>query len=233
MRIPFLAILVSVLAFAATPAFAADPPPPPPAASPPAPPEAPRVGLELDARTGVALPLGYTVSGAQMSDSIAAQIPVQIDFGVRPEPHWFVGAYGSYGALVPASNACPGGSCSGYDLRVGVEAAYRFRPDERLNPWIGLGTGYEWLTFSQSADGANASVTLRGFEIVNLQTGLDIAVHPRIHVGPYIGASLGLFDHVDESVVQRGETFQLSEGVLQMAVHGWATLGVRGSFDLL
>ena len=101
-------------------------------------PECPKPALEIGVRTGVALPLGSVVSGTQLSDSLDAQIPVQLDFGFRPDPHLFVGAYGSYGFVLPASGVCQGGSCSGSDIRAGLEAQYHFRPGRRFDPWLGV-----------------------------------------------------------------------------------------------
>lgn len=71
-------------------------------------PECPKPALELGARTGVALPLGSVASGSQLNETLDAQIPVQIDFGFRPDPHLFVGAYGSFGFVLPASGVCQG-----------------------------------------------------------------------------------------------------------------------------
>ncbi len=207
-------------------------------------PECPKPALELGARTGVALPLGSIASGAQVSDTLDAQIPVQIDFGFRPDPHLFLGAYGSFGFVLPASGVCQGGSCSGSDIRAGLEAQYHFRPAHRFDPWVGLGAGYEWLhlaswsagTAVQDGDAVNTStdvkVSLRGWELVNVQAGLDYAVCTGARVGPFVGFSLGEFENESQSYTLRGVEHASATDIAQTALHEWLTLGVRGSFDL-
>jgi hypothetical protein len=210
-------------------------------------PECPKAAVELDARTGVALPLGSAVSGSQMTDTLAAQIPIQIDLGLRPDPHLFLGAYGSYGFVFPAGSVCQGASCSGDDVRVGIEAMVHFRPALRFDPWIGVGAGYEWLHFASSENGAEASKKLQGFELVNLQAGLDYAICQGLRVGPFASFAIGEYAHetttwtLGQGAVQPDEggtqsagsvLHQQSQDVPQTALHEWLTLGLRGSFDL-
>ena len=204
-------------------------------------PACPKPVLELGARTGVALPFGSVASGSPLSDSIGAQIPVQIDLGFRPDPHLFIGAYGSYGFVVPASGVCQGGSCSGSDVRAGVEAQFHFRPGFRFDPWLGVGTGYEWLHVASWSSGkvqdgvdtsTDANLTLRGWEIVNAQAGLDYALCTGVRVGPFVGFSIGEFENASQSSTLRGTEHASSTDIQQTALHEWLTLGLRGSFDL-
>ena len=150
--------------------------------------------------------------------------------GARPDPHLFLGAYSSYGFLAPSANACKE-SCSGYDLRVGVEAAYHFLPAHRFDPWVGLGAGYEWMHLAGTADRASEALTLQGFELVNVQAGLDYALGRGFKVGPFASFSLGEFEN--ESVTYTsGEGQYVSSGSIpQTGYHEWLTFGVRGSFD--
>ncbi len=111
MKFRLFGFLVSFAALLAAPAYAAET-----AASCPlnedGTPSCATPKLELGARVGVGLPLGSAVSGTPMNDSVAAQLPVQLDFGFRPDPHVFVGVYGAYGFLFPATGVCDGASCS-------------------------------------------------------------------------------------------------------------------------
>jgi hypothetical protein len=204
-------------------------------------PACPKPAVELGVRTGVALPLGAAASGAQMSDTIDAQVPVQIDLGFRPDPHLFVGAFGSYAFLLPASGVCQGGSCSGSDVRVGLEAQHHFRPARRFDPWLGVGAGYEWLHLASWNTGAtqdgvststDASTSLRGWELVNVQAGLDYALCAGVRVGPFVGFSLGEYQNASQSYTLRGVEHESTSDISQTALHEWLTLGVRGSFDL-
>jgi hypothetical protein len=236
--------LVGLAAGAPALAHAAEPAPPSAASCPlneDGIPECPKPVLELGARTGVALPFGSVASGSQLSDSIDAQIPVQIDLGFRPDPHLFIGAYGSYGFLLPASGVCQGGSCSGSDVRAGLEAQFHFRPGRRFDPWLGVGTGYEWLHLASWSPGkvqdgidtsTDANLTLRGWEIVNAQAGLDYALCTGVRVGPFVGFSIGEFENASQSYTVRGIEHASSTDIQQTALHEWLTLGLRGSFDL-
>ena len=187
--------------------------------------------LEVGARTGASIPVGSAIRGASLGDAIDAQVPIQLDLGVRLMPNLFVGAYGSYGLVFPADKACGGASCSGSDVRVGVQAHYHFRPEHTLDPWLGVGAGYEWLTLRESQDGVDRSATLRGFELVNLQAGLDYRVG-HFGIGPFAGFSVGQFDKLDESITARGITRDASVDVPNTALHEWVTVGLRGTFDL-
>ena len=231
MRTRIFAFLIPIAALVAAPAFAD-----PAAASCPmnedgiATCAGPR--LELGARLGVGLPLGSAFHDTSLNDTVAADIPIQIDFGVRPDPHLFVGVYGQYALLAPAAGVCDGASCSGRDVRLGIEALYHFRPLRRLDPWAGVGVGYEWMHTGASRDGADREVTLRGIELANVQGGLDYAVCNGVRVGPFASLSLGKFDKASATWTVEGIEHAGSADIPNTAYHGWLTLGVRGSFDL-
>jgi hypothetical protein len=212
-------------------------------------PECPKPEVELDVRTGVSLPTGSAVAGSQMTDIVAAQVPIQIDLGLRPDPHLFLGAYGSYGFLFPASSACQGASCSGDDVRLGIEAQYHFRPAMRFDPWVGVGAGYEWLHFASLQNGADETTKLQNFELLNVQAGLDYAVCTGLRLGPFASFALEQYEHetltwtggqagagatsdASPQSAQGTVLHEQAQDVPQTALHEWLTLGVRGSFDL-
>jgi hypothetical protein len=164
---------------------------------------------------------------------------VQLDFGFRPDPHVFLGAYGSLGALAPAGHACAGRSCEGTDVRLGIEGQYHFQPGLRWDPWLGVGAGYEWLHLGYSGGSGNAgdgssneSTTLRGFELLNVQAGVDYALCSGLRVGPF--ASFAVDEFSDAKTLSTTETVvhEQSADISNTALHDWLTVGVRGSFDL-
>ena len=108
-------------------------------------PPPPESGAEIAARVGYGLPAGNITSGVAVNDIVSGNIPLQLDAGWRVNHRWFAGAFLHYGLAI--TKGCPAGSsCSGFDLRTGLEAQYHPLPKDRaLDPWAGLGIGYEIL----------------------------------------------------------------------------------------
>lgn len=121
-------------------------------------------------------------------------------------------------------------SCFGWNLRTGVQATYGFLPGERANPWVSLGTGWEWVRYQASAGGQVQGVTWSGWEIVNLQAGVDLGSPGAATVGPYVGFAGGIYSNfwatldwgeMDRAVDTSGRAF-----------HGWFQVGLRGTISL-
>jgi opacity protein-like surface antigen len=191
--------------------------------------KAPSNTLELGARLGYSLPAGSTMGNESLSDGFSGQLPVQMDVGYRINPHFYVGAYGQLGYAFPKGDcSVPGVSCSGLGTRLGINAQYHVLPDAKFDPWIGVGTGYEWLTAKMSGGNQTASATAHGFELVNLQIGGDYRVSKQFAIGPFASLSLGQFSKQSTSI--NGQ--DLSGDIQNTALHEWITLGVKGTFDL-
>jgi hypothetical protein len=79
------------------------------------------------------------------------------------------------------------------DVRVGFEVLWHFAPGSAVDPWAGLGIGYEWLNFSAPVGTTTVSVGVRGFEFVNAQAGLDFRLGQLFRVGPYVMGTLGQY----------------------------------------
>ncbi len=234
------------------------PPPPggpaqtaPPPEAPPATPHEEDTGLALGVRLGFGLPLGNAdgESGDGLSQIISDEVPIWIDAGYRFTPNWFVGGYFMYGlgflggGLTGPSIGCGQGTiaCSIHDVRAGVEAAYHVLPAGRLDPWFGLGIGYDWLGGSVSfvdANGMNQSFGVgdHGWEFVNIQAGLDIKkVMPNLGFGPFVAFTLSQYDtesvkandNTDTSVISSS-----SQSISNTSLHEWLMFGVRGEYDI-
>lgn len=224
-----VAFSVPVLAQEATPSVGA--PDTTPAASPK------ESGLELGARLGYALPLGkYSGENgaATIGDTVSGSVPLLIDAGYRINSNFYVGAYGQYGYGLVNSKACAdGASCSAQSYRLGVNAHYHFLPSGTFDPWVGLGTGYEWLHFGGERNGASQSLTTHGFEIVNLQVGGDYKVSNNVALGPFASFSLASYGNASETDKSpSGNEATRSVSVEKTAFHQWLTFGIRGRFDL-
>jgi opacity protein-like surface antigen len=233
-------VAVAVLCVIAAPAFAQDPPAEPPVAPPPvaqqpasqtqSPLDQP--GLDLGVRLGYALPFGNTGGEQKLSDGFSGVIPLVLEAGYRINANFTVGALFQYGLAQVKENAntnCGGAvSCSGSVVRLGVEALYNFNLDMPLTPWAGIGTGYEWLSLSQSAGGQSASSGTRGFEFVTLHAGGDYRVTPQFALGPFLSFSIARYS----TASIEGGGMSMSGDITDKKMHEWLQIGVRGRFGI-
>ena len=211
--------------------------------------QAPRVHLAL--RTGFGVPLGkyadvrnagFVDSDVNaLSDDIHGAIPLWLDAGYRLSPHLMLGGYFVFGvvlpkvapAAAPLSGGCPEGvDCSATGVRFGVQAQYAFSPGQFLDPWVGLGLGYEWIStrlegvlFSNPIE---ASSSHSGPELLHVQGGVDLRLSPSFAVGPF--ASLSGMQYTTCTTELSGEEVdcEIEDG----AWHGWLVFGVRGTLGL-
>ncbi len=183
------------------------------------------VGLRL----GYMLPGGQVIQDTDLAQGYAGGIPILLGVGYRLVPALTVGVYAQYGILFLSSDLCPGGaSCSGRDIRIGLEAKLHLRPREKTDPWLGLGFGYEWASFAVARGDTNDNSTYSGFEIVNLMAGLDFHTSKDVRLGPFFGMTLGQFSSVTTTTGGR-----LANGSVENpALHQWFLMGVHGELDL-
>jgi hypothetical protein len=180
-------------------------------------------GLSLGARVGYGIPMGDARAGISLGDVVSGQVPVQLDATWRFDRSWRLGLYAQYGFASVAGAFCPArASCSGQNLRLGAQAAYAFAAGSS-SPWVGAGLGLEWQTATVSAGGVSDDLRLFGFEILNLQAGVDWRPSAGLALGPFVSFALGQY----QTVTSGGASASLST-----ALHEWLQLGVRGTFDL-
>jgi hypothetical protein len=198
--------------------------------------------LDWGARVGYSVPFGsggYNGADA-LSDAIKAALPLWFDLGYRVSPHVMVGGYAVYafgwlGDSIGRACGGPDAECSTHDVRLGAQLQYRFAPSSSVDPWLGVGTGYEWLKFSLTAFSMNDpnsprtvdfkwSTTSSGFQFLNLQGGVDLAPGRESigAFGPFVDFSIGQFSHLSCS----GPLF-CNEG--DTKTHEWLTIGIRGT----
>lgn len=183
--------------------------------------------FQLALRLGYALPLGDVSDGSKLSDGTSGQLPIWIDAGYLVTPNILVGVYGQYGIVFVKD--CPSGaSCSGHDIRLGVQGQYHISPQQSVDPWFGLGFGYEIFGASQSANGQSADLTVKGFEFLNLQGGADFRVGSAFSIGPFVALSLGKY-----STAKVTSPFGDVDGDIEKtAMHEWLTLGLKGTLGI-
>jgi hypothetical protein len=187
----------------------------------------PRVAVDL--KLAWAIPVGNVwgpgwAGPAAMSDLWTGAIPVEVGVRYRFTPSISAGAYLGWGPALLAATG-PGGlsGTSGSDLRVGLEAVYQFAPGRPLGPWVGLGTGWEWTTYS----GQGAGISVSGWEFLNVQAGLDVELSPMFVLGPYLGFVGGNYTNASATGSLQGWGGAITPDT--RVFHGWFQLGIKGS----
>lgn len=201
-------------------------------------------GFEVGLRLGYAFAAGDVgaVSGeanANVGDYVPGQWPLWVDIGYRFTADVYLGGYFQYGFGVvndDRQDLCrvTNVDCSASDTRFGVMGRYRLPVHAPLIPWVGLGIGYEWGTFSlhQSAVGmSNTDSTWSGFEFANLQAGADYHLAPSVAIGPFVSVSFGQFDHRSVTTVTGMTSTSTDDQVSDKSVHEWILIGARVSFS--
>jgi hypothetical protein len=178
----------------------------------------------IGARAGYMHGFGEADATFSLDDFSRSQIPFQLDVGYRVGDVLILGGYFSYGVGFESGfvkDSCDAGGidCSASSLRFGGQVLFDFPV---IGPWLGLGLGYE--SVSVELDGvASVDMSLRGVEWV-LQGGWEFPLMPKFAVGPYASVSMGRYVSF-ESDVGDGE-------IADKSFHGWASVGLRGTFDL-
>jgi hypothetical protein len=183
-------------------------------------------GLEFGVRSGYGFNILSTEGYGDPSDfyRVSKLIPLWADLGYRIHPNWYVGAFFQYG-IGQGFEGCKYFStppnCSGNNLRFGVNAHYHFTPNRKLDPWAGIGAGYEIAHSKFTFPQGTVSAEFQGFEFLNLQLGLDYRVARAVGIGPFVAFTMA----------QYSNEFAKTTGYDKL--HGWLILGIRAAFDLI
>jgi len=178
--------------------------------------------LELALRASWAFPQGQRERGSDLARIVVGQAPLEASVAWRWTPRWAIAAYGQYGFV--AMRDCLT-SCSGTDVRIGVQLRHHFTPEERVDHWLAIGFGYEWL----SASVGDSSFSYRGPEWVGLAFGEEFALGQRAGLGPVFALSLGEYTH---SVRSMPGVPEIDGPIENWMVHAWVSFGVRLSYGL-
>jgi hypothetical protein len=184
-----------------------------------------RFVLGLRPVVGWSIAMGGLAKGSKLKDMVVGVVPVWLDLGYMVTPNLMVGLYALYATLPDFSRI---------DIRLGVQALYHPLRAGIMDPWFGLGIGYERLKASETVwtgftSQTEYSQTLKGIELANLQAGLDFKPAPMIGVGPYVSFSLGQYWTWDSNVPYGGGR---SGSIDQKAIHEWLTFGVHAALYL-
>ena len=202
------------------------------------------IGLEIGLRAGYGLPLGKLADdGGDLNELVSGQIPLLLEVGYRVIPSLSLGIYGQYGfgfvgdELGDGCDASTQVSCSATDIRLGIQGLFHAAPKKQLDPWFGLGFGYEWLTLSVEGGGVETSITPSGFEFVSFQAGLDIQLGERFVLGPFLSFSLAQYADLSTDCSGAGISGACDAGLLSgeirnKTLHEWLMFGLRGVLGL-
>ena len=186
-------------------------------------------GFQVGVRAGLGVPFAKATENAKMSDTFSPQFRVGADIGVKLTSEWFLGGYvglGLGGTAGGTSQACDAAnvSCGVATFQLGVEGQYHFLPNQKINPWIGYGIGWE---FSDLSRGSSASSTFSGPDFMHLMGGADFRISRTVAMGPFLDTSLGVYNHAS---TQNGGTTVSTSLQGEKTVHGWVSLGVHVVF---
>jgi opacity protein-like surface antigen len=203
----------------------------------------PGPGLEIGARTGYAFSAGHlgappNGTDNNLGDYVGGQLPLWLDVGYRLNADIYLGGFVQYGfgsvnddRQNQSRNANV--DCSASDIRLGVMGRYHLQPIGPALPWVGLGVGYEWGSYSQHQSvlgNTNSDSSWSGFEIANLQTGADFRIAPRVLVAPFISFSVGQFRNTSATTTFGTTTTTTEQELEKKSLHEWIFIGARMSF---
>ncbi|NVJ25629.1 MULTISPECIES: hypothetical protein [Myxococcus] len=163
--------------------------------------------LSFGLRAGYGLPLGTARGGEghynmDLDEVVKGIVPAQLDVGTFLGSRVYVGASFQY-AVGLAVSSCQG-DCGVSAMRIGLNLSYHHPWSEKLSPWVGLGVGYDFLDADQlpsittgQLEPTSSYGRLEGFEVGNVQGGIDLNVAGPVWFGPYVTGTLSRYDGPD------------------------------------
>jgi hypothetical protein len=197
-----------------------------------------RVGFQIDTRVSVQAPAGSLANGTSLSSILGVRAYWAFDLGWKVNEWLFVGGFlgasmGGEGSAV--SQACQAASeslqdetgdtsssaCLTLGVDLGAVAIASLNPTGSIDPWVGLGLGYEHQTFAY----AGVKGQFDGVELPMLLTGVEWRTRAvngtsLLGIGPYLGATVEKYS--SGSVA----TFEGSTAA-GPATHTWIHIGLR------
>jgi hypothetical protein len=171
---------------------------------------------------------GYSQGGGKLGGNMLSLedvsgpgAAVEVDVGYRIIPELTVGAYGTFAKYQHGDSIAADTDVLG--ATAGIQAAWHFRPDRSVDPWVSLGTGWKGLWLDPSS---GKVTSLQGLELARLQLGADYRITKDIAISPVIGGSLSLFISQDSAM-----TTDLTE-IQDKKVNVTGFAGLSGRFDL-
>jgi hypothetical protein len=196
--------------------------------------------IELALRAAYAFPFGSvgrsTIEGPiKLGDVTDGSLPLTIEGDYRLSSLFSTRLLLQY-ALVdlrsnPTENCSVNVSCSGRDFNVVAEGVFRPFHWHRLDPWLGLGAGYEWFSSSISSAFGGESFSTNG-PMVLAEVGAGYRATARLTIGPYVAAFVGRFSRWNGSEWTTAARDEFSGEFSSPTLHEWIHLGLRVSLSV-
>lgn len=170
-----------------------------------------RAGVEAGVRLGAGVGLGSTLYDGRTGTEPklgGLVTPLQLDVGYRITRFIYAGTY-----FQRASSSNAVATSAGGLLRM------HLTPARVVDPWLGMGIGYEWYR--------DDSIALRGFQWGQLAAGADVRVSGAFVTGPFVSAAFGQYTSYS-TATESGKVRDVGREV----GHTFLTFGVRGAFML-
>jgi hypothetical protein len=188
-------------------------------------------GISAGLRLGWGFPAGLLAKGDSLGSNFNGMLPLWIDAGYRLSHQIYLGAFFQWGAASVSDQYCPPNlSCSAKDVRFGLEADLGLGDllgiRAPIDPWVGVGAGYEITSIDLTAAGTTASETYRGFEFANVQLGVDYTGFGALRVGGFFTTTLARYSQLTQQTATGSADYTPDQ-----AFHLWLIAGIRGRYD--
>jgi hypothetical protein len=182
----------------------------------------------IDGALEIGIATGYAQGGGKLGgdmgsleDVAGPGASVQLELAYRILPRLSVGAYGTLAAYQHGDRTDSDTDVLG--ATAGLQAAWHFRPDRSIDPWVSVGAGWIGLWVEPSI---GKTTSLQGLELARLQVGADYRLSENVAIAPVIGGSLSMFLGQDSAM-----TTEFTE-IDDKQVNVTAFAGLAGRFDL-
>ena len=193
--------------------------------------------VSLDFKVAYALPIGFAeqsnvppLGNVPMSGAWSGAIPIELAARYLVTPNISMGVYFQYAPPSWRPPPAPRGELHGLRHANRPRARLRLPPGRPPPPLVQLRDGWEWTHYSVDTAIQSSGVTWSGWEVVNVQTGLDFALGKAFALGPYVGYFGGMYSNISASGGAQG--YGGSVDVSARSFHGWCQAGLKGSLNL-
>jgi hypothetical protein len=203
-----------------------------------------RSGFTSGLRLGAGLPIGKAGrdpldADRALSDLTSWRAPVWVDVGYSFGA-LTLGAYAQVG-VGGTGDACAA-DCDWSDIRFGIQGELRFAHGAVVDPWLGLGFGYEALSYRtlfnatvMDETGAESTVSVRATERfvgpeLLVHGGVDFQAEDALRIGPFAALSLGQYVNDSYDCQPDNPACPRGNSVDGGTLHGWITFGLRGAY---